>query len=464
MKQISTFSNFGLKATAISLFLFCFLLFNPVSADAQTSNAYTVDQVADFLKDLRAGTYDIYELSTSGGAYVLTGTSLVIDTIGRSATIRAAAGLALKPIISANGASTASTASIFVPYTPNTTITLQGIEFNGLNAGTGSQPILIRSTTTATTCKIIIKDCYFHDFNNAAGNGIIRLEATSSAMDIQNSTINNCSGRLLFFNTTDGNATTQINTISNGDFFMKNCTVSNTVNSVGNANSVVHYKSSGGVWAKGKNFTVDHCTFHAFTNTGTAGTDEIFKFRMLSGLISITNCIFDQVDLSLSFVNPDVNAPDSIVDYNYLGFAVPPTGTNSIATVPVYTDAAALNFGLTNKSFFVGKDALTIGDTRYYSVNTAIAPVMKNTTLHIYPNLVNKFLNVDYKLLSGTTVKLDIYNVNGQLVKSLIRSEKQNSGSYTKSFDVSNLENGVYFARYTAESSSQTVKLVVNKK
>ena len=459
MKQISTFLNFGLKATAISLFLFCFLLFKPVSVDAQTSNAYTVDQVADFLKDLRAGTYDIYELSTSGGEYVLPGTKSVIDTIGRSATIRAATGLLKKPVISASGTSTAATATIFVPYTPNTTITLQGIEFNGINAGTGSQPILIRSTTTATTCKIIIKDCYLHDFNNAAGNGTIRLEATSSSMDIQTSTFNNCSGRMLFFNTADGNSTTNITTASNEDVTLKNCTFSNITNSVGNANAIIHYKSSGGIWAKGKNATIDHCTFY----NCTLSTDEIFKFRMMSGLISITNCIFDQVDLSLSFVNPDVSAPDSIVDYNYLGFAVPPTGTNTITTVPVYTDAASLNFGLTNRSFFVGKDGLTVGDTRYYGVNTAIAPILKNTTFRIYPNLVNKFLNVDYKLLSGTTVKLDIYNINGQLVKSLIRSEKQNSGSYTKSFDVSNLENGVYFARYAAGSSSQTVKLVVNK-
>jgi hypothetical protein len=153
-----------------------------------------------------------------------------------------------------------------------------------------------------------------------------------------------------------------------------------------------------------------------------------------------------------------------VIDFCYLGFANPPTGTNTITTVPVYTNVATLDFGLTNKSFFVGKDALTVGDTRYYSVNTAIAPLHQNTTLRIYPSLVNKFLNVDYKVLSGTTVKLDIYNINGQLVKSLIRSEKQNSGNYTRSFDVSNLENGVYFARYTAGGASQTVKLVVNKK
>ncbi len=463
MKQIFTFSNFGSKAIALSLLISCFLLFKPVVAHAQTSKEYTVTQIGEFLSDLRGGLFDIYILSTSGGQYVLTGTSSVIDTIGRSATIRAKTGLAQKPIISANGASAASTASIFVPYTPNTTITLQGIEFNGINAGVGTQPILIRSTTTATACKIIVRDCYFHDFNNAAGNGTIRLEATSSEMDIQNSTFNNCSGRMLFFNTADGNATTQINNISNGDFIMKNCTVSNTINSVANANSVVHYKSSSGIWAKGKNFTVDHCTFYKFVNTGTAGTDEIFKFRMMSGLISITNCIFDQIDLGLTFVNPDVTAPAMVINYCYLGFATPPTGTNTVTTTPIYTNAAALNFGLTNRSSFVGSDGKTIGDTRYYPEYSPTTPVQQNLGLSVFPNPVCKYMNINYNLVSGGIVKLEAFNNMGQLVGTLMPSKYQSTGKYKEVIDISTLENGVYFARLTAGSASQTIKVVVNK-
>jgi hypothetical protein len=461
MKQISTFSNFGSKAIAASLVLLCFLLFKPVSVDAQTSKEYTVDQIGEFLTDLRGGLFDIYVLSTSGGAYVLPGTNSVIDTIGRSATIKAKAGLAQKPIISANGASAAATASIFVPYTPNTTITLQGIEFNGINAGVGTQPILIRSTTTATACKIIVRDCYFHDFNNAAGNGTIRLEATSSEMDIQNSTFNNCSGRMLFFNTADGNSTTMINTISNGDFILKNCTVANTVNSLANANSVVHYKSSGGIWAKGKNFTVDHCTFYKFVNTGTSGTDEIFKFRMMSGLISITNCIFDQIDLSISFVNPDLTAPPMVINYCYLGFAVPPTGTNTITTVPIYTNVATLNFGLTNRRFFVGSDGLTVGDTRYYG-NVGITPFQQNMALRVFPNPAYQYVNIDYTLQSACNVRLDIFDGKGQLINSL-PSEYQPSGKCSKVIDISTLAKGVYVVQITAGSSSQTSKLVVNK-
>ena len=459
MKQNSTFMNFKLKAILITGFLSCVLLFNPISSEAQTSKEYTVSQVAELLTDLKGGLFDIYELSTSGGEYVIQGTSSVLDSIGRSATIRAKAGLLSKPIISASGTSASSTATIFVIYTPDFVLNLEGIEFNGLNTNTGNQPILVRSTTTALNCSIIIKNCFIHDFNNAAGNGTIRLEATNSSMDIQETTFNNCSGRMLFFNTQDGNSTTQITTVSNRDITLKNCTFANVVNSVGNANSVIHYKSTSGVWAKGRNATIDHCTFYNITLT----SDEIFRFRMMSGLISITNCIFDQVDLTLSFVNPDLTAPPMVKDYCYLGFAVPPTGTNTITTVPIYTNVATLNFGLTNRSFFVGSDGLTVGDTRYYSSNASISPLMQKAQFHVYPNPVSQFLNLEYKLQSYTLVEMDLYDLKGQFVKNLIGSEFQNTGNYSKTIDISSLDNGSYFARLSLGSSSQTIKLVVSK-
>jgi hypothetical protein len=316
----------------------------------------------------------------------------------------------------------------------------------------------ITATTATENFKLIVKNCFFHGFGDAATNkGIFRMEGINSSVDVQGSTFNNCVGRLICLQ-----SVAVAPYIQYGDIVLKNNTFCNIPNESTNGNGIVTFRSSGGgtQLAAGNNVTVDHCTFY---NCKLYPASDVFIFRTMKGLISITNCIFDQVDNGISFVNPNLTAPPMVIDYNYLGFATPPAGTNSITTVPVYTDAAALNFGLTNRSFFVGKDGLTVGDTRYYGVNTAIAPILKNTTFRIYPNLVNKFLNVDYKLLSGTTVKLDIYNINGQMVKSLIRSEKQNSGSYTKSFDVSNLENGVYFARYTAGNSSQTVKLVVNK-
>lgn len=460
MKQTSTFSNYGLNAIAASVFLLSFLLFNPFSVHAQTSNAYNVDQTAELLTDLAGGKFDIYELSTSGGEYVLTGTTSIIVTIGRSATIRAKAGLLKKPIVSVSGTSTSATAAIFVAAAENFAIRLEGIEFNGVNANAaGGQPILFKTTTTALNCKVTVKNCYIHDFNNASGNGTIRLDATGSSMDIQETTFNNCNGRMLYFGTSDGNSTTTINTISNGDLILKNCTVSNMTGSLGNPNTVVHYKSTSGVWAKGKNATIDHCTFY----NCTLSTDEIFKFRMMSGLISITNCIFDKVDSSLSFVNPDVAAPAQVLDFCYLGFVTPPTGTNTISKTPAYTDIAKYNFGLTNKSDFVGKDKLTVGDTRYYTPATSVFnQFQENVGFRVYPNPVSTIVNFEYSLNSSANIQLDLYSISGQLIKNLINNEYKNAGIHSKSIDVSNTKNGVYFARFTSGSSSQTIKLVVN--
>jgi hypothetical protein len=462
MKSTSTFLHLEASAVrSIGILLICLLTLS-FSLQAQTSREYTPAQTADLLTDLAAGSYDIYELSTSGGTYELTGTSSTIVTLGRNAIIRAKAGLTKKPVVTVNGTSTSSTATIFVISAENFVLKLEGIEFNGANTNTaGGQPLLVKTNTTALNCKVTVRDCFIHNFNNASGNGTIRFDATGSSLDVQESTFDNCSGRILYFGTSDGNSTTTVNTISNGDVILKNCTFSNITNSVGNANSVINYKSTSGVWAKGKNATIDHCTFYNCILT----TDEIFKFRMMSGLISITNCIFDKVDLSLSFVNPDAAAPAQVIDFCYLaGFATPPTGTNTITKTPAYTSVAALNFGLTNKNDFVGKDSKTVGDTRYYSGTTGIQITPEvNFGFDSYPNPANDRMNFVYTLHQGTNVQLNILNASGQLVSTVIQNKYQPAGRYSESINVSDLKDGIYIARFNAGNASRSIKVLLNR-
>jgi len=462
MKQNSTSLTLASKAARLLGILLVCLLIQSFSLSAQTSKEYTAAQTADLLTDLAAGTFDIYELATSGGAYELTGTSSTIVTLGRNAIIRAKAGLQKKPVVTVNGTSTSSTAAIFVISAENFVLKLEGIEFNGANANAaGGQPILVKTNTTALNCKVTVRDCFIHNFNKASGNGTIRFDATGSSLDVQESTFDNCSGRILYFGSSDGNSTTTINTVSNGDVVLKNCTFSNITNSVGNANSVINYKSTSGVWAKGKNATVDHCTFY----NCILSTDEIFKFRMMSGLISITNCIFDKVGLSLSFVNPDTAAPAQVIDYCYLaGFATPPTGTNTLTKTPAYTNLATLNFGLTNKNDFVGKDSKTVGDTRYYSGTTGIQITPEvNFAFDTWPNPANEKMNFEYTLHQGTNVQLSILNASGQLVATVIQNKYQPAGRYSEWFNVSGLKDGIYIARFNADNVTKSVKVILNR-
>jgi len=90
-------------------------------------------------------------------------------------------------------------------------------------------------------------------------------------------------------------------------------------------------------------------------------------------------------------------------------------------------------------------------------------PIEGKNNLKIYHNSRSGMMNMDYRLAENTRVNLVLYNITGQVVKTFINNSSQPAGSYSKSFDVSDLKSGIYLARYTAGSRSQTVKLVINK-
>jgi hypothetical protein len=457
MKQNFTLTNCLSKQKIISASLLITLLMVSTAVNAQLVKQYAVADVAQLKTDIIAGTYDIFELTDAGGLYVIQSTSSQSLTILKNFEIRAVSGLATKPVLSINSTGTGGNATIFYPNASNLIIKLTGIEFDGVNTGGTIQNVCLRAGTAATNCQVIIRDCYFHNFLNAAGNGTIRLDASSgSSMDIQGCTFNNCAGRILYFYSADATSAT-----ANGDLILKNNTFCNITATTTNPNCVVHYKSTTSVPSIGTNAYIDHCTFYNFVIT----SDEIFKFRSMTGVINITNCIFDQIPLSLTFA-----APAPTIDYCYLaGFGTPPTGTNTVSTaLPGYTNATALNFGLVNVTGFTGSDAKTIGDTRYYGTPTSIKGTVQlsgngKSSFRSYPNPASEKITLDYTLDKSSNIKISVYNLNNQLVKSYMNNEPHGAGSYTRSFDVSDLKTGVYFVRMTTGMTSKTVKVVVKR-
>jgi hypothetical protein len=69
---------------------------------------------------------------------------------------------------------------------------------------------------------------------------------------------------------------------------------------------------------------------------------------------------------------------------------------------------------------------------------------MKNSLFQNYPNPFNPVTNISYSLKSISDVDLNIYNIKGELVKNLVRSE-QSPGNYNVKFDAENLSSGIYF-------------------
>jgi len=79
-----------------------------------------------------------------------------------------------------------------------------------------------------------------------------------------------------------------------------------------------------------------------------------------------------------------------------------------------------------------------------------------------YPNPFNPSTQIPYQIASQAKVTLEVYNVLGQKVQTLVNQE-QAPGSYTVQFDGSNLSSGMYFIQLKAGSKSKIQKMTLLK-
>lgn len=78
----------------------------------------------------------------------------------------------------------------------------------------------------------------------------------------------------------------------------------------------------------------------------------------------------------------------------------------------------------------------------------------------IYPNPFNPSLNISYSIPVRTHVRLEIYNVLGELVETLVNAEEQ-AGTYRLSWDAGVRPSGLYLLRITAGGFIETRKLAL---
>ncbi|MDZ7806645.1 MAG: T9SS type A sorting domain-containing protein [Gracilimonas sp.] len=79
-----------------------------------------------------------------------------------------------------------------------------------------------------------------------------------------------------------------------------------------------------------------------------------------------------------------------------------------------------------------------------------------------YPNPFNPTTNISYTLPANAEVTLEVFNVAGQRVATLVDAF-QSTGSYDVTFDASNLASGLYTYRLTTGNSVQVKKMMLIK-
>jgi hypothetical protein len=80
--------------------------------------------------------------------------------------------------------------------------------------------------------------------------------------------------------------------------------------------------------------------------------------------------------------------------------------------------------------------------------------------LKVYPNPAFESVSFEYKLSESDHVKLAIYNLNGQLLKSIV-NQNQSIGNHIEKVDISDLAEGLYFVRLSSFNFEKSIKLSI---
>jgi hypothetical protein len=170
------------------------------------------------------------------------------------------------------------------------------------------------------------------------------------------------------------------------------------------------------------------------------------------------------VGLFQYFVNIRTNITSTDV-YGYQLQSV--TGNNWIPAWPLpesadmqYTNAALKT---------AGTDGKAIGDPGWFTggytgvAKTGNQLVSKFMLYDAYPNPFNPSTTIKFNLAKAGNVSLKVYNVVGQLVKSVVSNEFKEKGEYQLNLNMNNLSSGVYFYTLTQGAQQVTKKMVLLK-
>lgn len=130
-------------------------------------------------------------------------------------------------------------------------------------------------------------------------------------------------------------------------------------------------------------------------------------------------------------------------------------GLSVVSSLEYRSSDNILAVGTHGRGIFIG------GMSQAVSTETGATPTAFSLDQN-YPNPFNPSTQINYSLPQSAEVRLEVINSLGQRVALLV-DQSQSAGSYSVSFDASNLSSGMYFYSIQAGSFQQTRKMLLIK-
>ena len=145
-----------------------------------------------------------------------------------------------------------------------------------------------------------------------------------------------------------------------------------------------------------------------------------------------------------------------------------PPANNDIC-MPCHSSGQQYTQGATPANAFTHMECVTCHPDAHYAGGVSAVEQVGETPAKFklnnnYPNPFNPSTTIQFALPESGKVRLEVYNIQGRLVNSIIDSEFKNAGSYKATWDGtdntgSRVASGIYFARLTSANHMQTIKM-----
>ena len=81
----------------------------------------------------------------------------------------------------------------------------------------------------------------------------------------------------------------------------------------------------------------------------------------------------------------------------------------------------------------------------------------------VYPNPSDEFINIAYSLDTEILLSIELVNLLGQKIKTVLSKQNQQAGTYTLQIPVSDFSTGTYFLIISSANQTKTEKIIINK-